>query len=190
MHQKSATTAPCAFARRNERDCDFAATLELRQEFTRLRYALTEVRCEHALRQLARATGRVPPPTRQWPRARNGVLEIPSLRSLKSSVAALRFQLALWRAVLGERKGGYDPNQPRVPRGEPGGGQWTDGGGNGGGSEPTDARRVTVLRCGSLFTRAPGTRTAIVAKAIRGREDRRQVPRPRSLNKNQTPREP
>ena len=31
------------------------------------------------------------------------------------------------------RKGGFNPNQPRVPRGNPTGGQWTDGGGGGGG---------------------------------------------------------
>ena len=29
-----------------------------------------------------------------------------------------------------ERKYGYDPNQPRVPAGNPHGGRWTDGGGS------------------------------------------------------------
>lgn len=29
-----------------------------------------------------------------------------------------------------ERKYGYDPNQPRVPAGNPHGGQWTEGGGS------------------------------------------------------------
>ncbi len=31
-----------------------------------------------------------------------------------------------------EAKAGFDPNQPRVPAGDPDGGQWTDGGGGGG----------------------------------------------------------
>jgi hypothetical protein len=31
----------------------------------------------------------------------------------------------------------YDPNQPRVPRGNPDGGQWTDAGGGGGGGSPS-----------------------------------------------------
>jgi hypothetical protein len=38
--------------------------------------------------------------------------------------AALRFELSMLRHAQALRKK-YDPNQPRVPAGEPGGGQWT-----------------------------------------------------------------
>ncbi len=43
------------------------------------------------------------------------------------------FQCALFEGALRESKAGFDPNQPRVPRGQPDGGQWTDAGGGGGG---------------------------------------------------------
>ncbi len=36
----------------------------------------------------------------------------------------------------------YDPNQPRVPAGNPDGGQWTDGGGVGGSSGPSERVRL------------------------------------------------
>lgn len=49
--------------------------------------------------------------------------------SLKWRRAFGRFErkLHLWLAAA--IKGGFDPNQPRVPAGNPSGGQWTDGGG-------------------------------------------------------------
>ena len=48
---------------------------------------------------------------------------------LKWRCALGRFErkLHLWLAAA--VKGGFDPNQPRVPAGNPRGGQWTDGGG-------------------------------------------------------------
>lgn len=112
--------------------------LSLRNDIARIRYALSEVKLERMLRQLARAAGRNLPTVRQWPNGCDGLLEIPSLVSLKWSVSALQFQLALWRGAYREGKAGYDPNQPRVPRGEPGGGQWTDAGGSSGDSKPAD----------------------------------------------------
>lgn len=104
----------------------------LRSELPRLRYALIEVKLENLLGRLAPAIGRKAPPLNRWPRARDGLLEIPTLASLKSNVAELRFQLVLCQFAWRERKAGFDPNQPRVPRGQPDGGQWTDGGGGGG----------------------------------------------------------
>ena len=46
-------------------------------------------------------------------------------RRLNSDFAALRFQLALLRFNLIERK--YRPDQPRIPAGSADGGRWTDG---------------------------------------------------------------
>lgn len=51
---------------------------------------------------------------------------------LRSNIAALRFQLVLIKSaqvLLG--KANFNPNQPRVPAGDPRGGQWTDMGGIG-----------------------------------------------------------
>jgi hypothetical protein len=61
---------------------------------------------------------------------------MPSLDSLKSNVAALRFELVLCQFARRERKAGFDPNQPRVPAGQAEGGQWTDGGAGTSGDAP------------------------------------------------------
>jgi len=45
----------------------------------------------------------------------------PRLDALRVLTAAARFQLAI--------KANFNPNQPRVPAGQPGGGQWTNGDG-------------------------------------------------------------
>ncbi len=57
-------------------------------------------------------------------------------RRLKSDIAAARFQLALIRMNLWERK--YRSDQPRVPAGSSEGGQWTDDAGGFGGLPPGD----------------------------------------------------
>jgi hypothetical protein len=49
------------------------------------------------------------------------------LLRLKWLAAATRFELALLRHDRA-LKANFDPNQPRAPRGNPDGGQWTDGG--------------------------------------------------------------
>lgn len=61
--------------------------------------------------------GRSSEPSPSWQRA---------LVRLRYEVAALRFEMKLARLVRLMRK--YDPSQPRVPAGQPGGGQWTSGG--------------------------------------------------------------
>lgn len=47
------------------------------------------------------------------------------LAAYRSDLAALRFKLALIRYELLRRKAGFNPDQPRVPDGNPDGGQWT-----------------------------------------------------------------
>jgi hypothetical protein len=49
-----------------------------------------------------------------------------SLLELRRQVAALAFEFKFKRLL---REKAYNPNQPRVPAGDPDGGQWTDGGG-------------------------------------------------------------
>lgn len=51
------------------------------------------------------------------------------LRRLQGRLAGLQCQFEVTRIEMLLRK--YRPDQPRVPAGDPGGGQWTDGGGGG-----------------------------------------------------------
>ncbi len=63
------------------------------------------------------------------------------LLRLKWLAAATRFELAMLRydrALKLALKAGFDPNQPRVPRGNPDGGQWTSGGGGSSGTGPSN----------------------------------------------------
>lgn len=52
---------------------------------------------------------------------------------LKARYAFAVAQLELRRLLIARARKQYNPNQPRVPAGNPDGGQWTSGGGNGGG---------------------------------------------------------
>ena len=65
-------------------------------------------------------------------------------RRLKCDFAALRFQLALLRFDLIERK--YRRDQPRVPAGSAGGGRWTDDDGGLGDAPQLDDAVVHSLR--------------------------------------------
>jgi len=112
--------------------CVPSDALALGNELARLRYALSEVELEDIFKLLAPIIGRAPPALHRWPRAGDGSLEIPSLASLKTNVAALRFQFLLWQFAYRERKAGFDPNEPRVQRRQPGAGQWTDADGSNG----------------------------------------------------------
>ena len=44
------------------------------------------------------------------------------------------------------RRGHYDPNQPRVPAGHSGGGQWTDDGGPNGGSNNVHGNDFSMVQ--------------------------------------------
>jgi hypothetical protein len=63
-------------------------------------------------------------------------------RRLAMDLAALEWRLTAFNAALAfdEFRRKYSPDQPRVPAGNPDGGQWTDAGGGGGGA----AYRVRV----------------------------------------------
>jgi hypothetical protein len=66
---------------------------------------------------------------------------------------------ALIRALLqrdGGRRSGYDPNQPRVPAGNPDGGQWTSGGGMAG-AGGTGAAETNGYGAGARWTSGSDT---------------------------------
>jgi hypothetical protein len=67
------------------------------------------------------------------PRRRTPRLDpVTLLLRLRSELASANLMLAIYRLADVCRK--FDPDQPRVPAGQPGGGQWTSGAGGGGGS--------------------------------------------------------
>ena len=72
----------------------------------------------------------------------NTSVELPRLRWL---FAALRFEHSMLRHARALRSVKFDPNQPRVPAGNSGGGQWTSGQGDNGSlfSEGSAARRTS-----------------------------------------------
>jgi hypothetical protein len=55
------------------------------------------------------------------------------LLRLRRELAAINAELK-FRRFFRSLKAGFNPNQPRLPRGNPGGGQWTSEGGSGGGA--------------------------------------------------------
>jgi hypothetical protein len=74
------------------------------------------------------------------------------LLRLKWLAAATRFELALLRHDRA-LKYGYNPDQPRVPRGQPEGGQWTDAGG--GSSEGISRVQTAQAGFGTLVAEIP-----------------------------------
>jgi ribosomal protein L29 len=74
---------------------------------------------------------------------------------LKAELASLRFELAMDAL---RRKAGFNPQQPRMPAGNPDGGQWAEGGGGGPGeaadvqpSPEPDRTRVAQYSFGTLI---------------------------------------
>lgn len=67
-------------------------------------------------------------------------LDEAEIRRLRCQLASLRLELALLR--LGEtwRKANFNPNQPRVPAGNPDGGQWTNDGASTERTRPAQSR--------------------------------------------------
>jgi hypothetical protein len=68
-------------------------------------------------------------------------------------LAALRVELALKSFEQWRRKAGFNPDQPRVPAGNPGGGQWTSEGGESSSLAPVDNELPTEF---SASRRAKG----------------------------------
>ena len=81
-------------------------------------------------------------------------LRAENLARLSRSLAALRRELASVQTELLARKAGFNPDQPRVPAGNPDGGQWTDGGGTSEGNDGDSAVSVTFVAPGLVLNDA------------------------------------
>jgi hypothetical protein len=98
-------------------------------------------------------------------RARDEWVRKQDILRLKWQIAALRFERMLIRHMLAlRRQAKFDPNQPRVPAGDPAGGQWISGDGGGGGiNDPRvipDVTPVDEVRPGAQYAtlKRPGGR--------------------------------
>jgi hypothetical protein len=77
-----------------------------------------------------------------------------SAASRRTSLQLHRVSALLWGYVVETKlhvlhravKANFNPNQPRIPAGNPDGGQWTDAGGVGSGSSQTSDTRVAQAR--------------------------------------------
>ncbi|MCL8381006.1 MULTISPECIES: hypothetical protein [Xanthobacter] len=70
--------------------------------------------------------------------------ELDALDRLRRLTRRLNLDVAAWRLKLA-LKGSYDPSQPRIPSGQPGGGRWAGGSDGSTGPKPTGAeRRVSM----------------------------------------------
>ncbi len=145
MHQEK----PAVLARRRERWMRHDADRWLRPDWRSRKYW---VRPPTEAEQADEVTG----PTGAWSgknaavRADDSGLSIADLRRAQARLAHLRWLVADLKFDLTLRalRRKYSPDQPRVPRGNPEGGQWTDAGGGGGGlgSKPTSDRRINDPR--------------------------------------------
>jgi hypothetical protein len=115
-----------------------------------------------------------------------------SAASWRTSVQLHRVSALLWARVVEGKlhvldravKANFDPNQPRVPAGNPDGGQWTDGGGGG-----TDDVRVAQVRRPPRGTGASGG--TVVQRFVRGlrqSEAREAIQRVQEIDPNWKPR--
>jgi hypothetical protein len=59
------------------------------------------------------------------------------LAALNEEMKEVNAEMARWRRRLAEEEAKYSPSQPRVPAGNPRGGQWTDRSGGGSGPSPS-----------------------------------------------------
>lgn len=107
----------------------------------------------------------------------------------------LRWLLNAWaletkfRALRYAVKANFDPNQPRVPAGNPDGGQWTDAGSGGASTRLAQARPgrssgQVRLRNGQLVEATPGQRARLAAAQARAAARINQV---RKLDPNWRP---
>jgi hypothetical protein len=95
---------------------------------------------------------------------------------------ALRLEFCFVKMALA-RRANFNPNQPRAPRGNPDGGQWTDGGGGGSGATSGQAQLIsprprsggTVRIGGRLVEATPAQRARLAVSDARARDAVRRV---------------
>lgn len=59
-----------------------------------------------------------------------GEIALAQIYGLRIPIGDLDDRQLRWIALAGLAKGGFNPDEPRVPKGDPHGGEWTDGGGS------------------------------------------------------------
>ena len=96
------------------------------------------------------------------------------IRKIKSSLTDIDVDIKLLRL---RRKAGFNPNQPRVPSGNPDGGQWSDDGFSGGGQSGSDTPRGIAKNPATVAPQGRDVATARVATRVGPRHspDRPQV---------------
>jgi hypothetical protein len=96
---------------------------------------------------------------------------------------ALRLEFCFVKTELA-RRANFNPNQPRAPRGDPDGGQWTDGGGGGSGDAGSGQAQLissrprsggTVRIGGRLVEATPAQRARLAVSDARARDAVRRV---------------
>jgi hypothetical protein len=71
--------------------------------------------------------------------------------AINEEVKELNAEMARWRRRVAEEEAKYSPNQPRIPKRNPGAGQWTRiGGGSGQSPSPSVARPMGSVDIGNL----------------------------------------
>jgi len=77
--------------------------------------------------------------------------------AIKQEVKALNAEMARWRRLADAAEAKYSPDQPRIPKRNPGGGQWTRiGGGNGQSPSPAIAQPMGNLDIGAGSSETDG----------------------------------
>ncbi|MCP5362255.1 MAG: lysozyme [Hyphomicrobiales bacterium] len=72
-------------------------------------------------------------------------------RRLMEACLAMEIELRLTRLEMLAAKAGFDPNQPRIPAGQPGGGQWTRDSNWTGMATPRPPHTLSISRNGITF---------------------------------------
>lgn len=93
------------------------------------------------------------------------VLTRPQYLQFKRALAYEKYSNAYWKWAFGLLLRKFDPNQPRIPAGQPGGGRWTDGDGDGGPERETPGQ--TEARSPRDVTLPDGTRVQTLYDATR-----------------------
>jgi hypothetical protein len=114
----------------------------------------------------------------------------------QTSLQLRRMRALLWGRVLDAKLQAldraikaFDPNQPRVPAGNPDGGQWTSGGGGGGGSDATSDVRVAQARRRGRGSDAEGTPVQQFVRNVRESEAREAIRRVQEIDPGWRPSE-
>lgn len=90
----------------------------------------------------------------QPPQRRATGLTEADILAFRSNLSALRFKLALLKLKLKAlHPSNYNPEQPRVPAGNPDGGQWTDDGGTGARLAAADKPRLGAATIAAVAVR-------------------------------------